>query len=80
MAERWPEDPTGRAFVDHDAAVQIATERRRVADELDRERQENVRLREIIRDARELEASPTIGWSAMRAILSRVDEQPGGAP
>jgi len=122
-------DPTGHALVNHDAAVQIATERRRVADELDRERQENARLREIIQAAREALPTETARvackgpWGvrsdlggqiygvrslaegnllftapldgpecahivatnpavilAIDAILSRVDEQPGGAP
>ena len=29
--DSWTPDPTGHALVNHDAAVQIATERRRVA-------------------------------------------------
>lgn len=41
----WPEDSTGYA-------AQAAIERRRVSEELDHERRENVRLRIIIEDAR----------------------------
>lgn len=71
----WPEDPTGQAtLVSHDAAVQIALERRRVADELDRERRENVRLRADLRDAWVALGDVEHEISELHAILARVNE------
>jgi hypothetical protein len=71
-------DAPGKApSVSHDAAVQIALERRRVADELDRERLENVRLRKIIVEVqRWARLHGHTKTTRLGVILARVEEQP----